>query len=411
MHPRRHLTLALCTLLHAFTHAYQILLVPLYLLMCDDLGLSRVKMATLIVTVYGAVYCLLSYPAGILADRFNRKALLGIGLIGNAASIALMGAADQYWHLLALGVIAGVFGTLFHPSANALASAHYPKNPGSALGILGVGTGIGFFFGSQYAGWRAQNPGQWWNAAAWQVPCIELGLVGIVVGVIFLFLAAEAPHEATARRTGVPLGPGMRRKIVAVGLLMGLRDFAGIATVSLLSIYLQKGNGYSVKQTGWLLGLMGLVSIIATPAGVHLTSGRRRLPGLAAVMLLGGLVLILIPHTPIRWLFVVLAAFQVFHLGSYAISEVSVVERIAPMMRGRLLGVYLTIAGMFGATAPWIIGYAADVMGDRAGQASSYVPLFTLLGGLMMCAALGVRLVPALVHRPAATVEAIPAAA
>lgn len=250
MHPRRHLTLALCTLLHAFTHAYHIVLVPLYLLICADLGLSRVKLATLVVTVYAGVYCLLSYPAGILTDRLNRKMLLGVGLIGNAIAIGLMGVANDYWMLVALGIMAGVFGSVFHPAANALAAAHYPRNPGSALGILGIGTGIGFFCGAQYSGWRAQNPGAFWPAAGWQVPCIELGLAGLLVGVLFLFLAAEAPHAESARRAAAPLGPGLRRKAVGIALLVGLRDFAGGATISLLSIYLQKAHGYTVKQTG-----------------------------------------------------------------------------------------------------------------------------------------------------------------
>src|SRR5215212_759767 len=91
------ITLALCTLLHAFTHAFGSMLVPLYLLMRDDLRRGGVKEIALIVTVYGLVYCLLSYPAGILADRMNRKILLGVGLIGNACAVALMGMTHSYF--------------------------------------------------------------------------------------------------------------------------------------------------------------------------------------------------------------------------------------------------------------------------------------------------------------------------
>src|SRR5947208_13933011 len=78
---RSHVTLALCTILHAFTHAYGTLLVPLYLLVRDDLRLPGVSRASMIVTVYGLVYCLGSYTAGVMADRWNRKALLGVGLL------------------------------------------------------------------------------------------------------------------------------------------------------------------------------------------------------------------------------------------------------------------------------------------------------------------------------------------
>ena len=124
---RSHLTLALCTILHGFTHAYGSMLVPLYFRIADDLKLSGVGAATLIVTLYGAVYNLASYAAGLAADRFSRKTLLAIGLLGNATAILAIGLSRQYSHILMLGVAAGLFGTIFHPSANALASSHYPK--------------------------------------------------------------------------------------------------------------------------------------------------------------------------------------------------------------------------------------------------------------------------------------------
>src|SRR3954447_26167848 len=73
---RSHLTLVCCTLLHAFTHALGTLLVPLYLLIVADLGLHGVRQASLVITVYGFVYCVASYVGGLLADRFDRRFLL-----------------------------------------------------------------------------------------------------------------------------------------------------------------------------------------------------------------------------------------------------------------------------------------------------------------------------------------------
>src|SRR3954454_2106088 len=108
--PRSHLTLALATLLHMFTHAYGVMLVPLYLDMARNLGLSGVKAAALIVTVYGVTYSSLSFAGGMLADRHDRRLLLGIGLLGNALAVTLMGFTHLYAVLLLLSVIAGAFG-------------------------------------------------------------------------------------------------------------------------------------------------------------------------------------------------------------------------------------------------------------------------------------------------------------
>src|SRR5688500_3333292 len=224
-HFRSHLTLVLCTILHAFTHAYGTLLVPLYLLMVSDLRLRGVSYASAVVTVYGIVYCLGSYGAGVMADRYNRKALLGIGLLGNALAITAMGLTRQYELIMLFGVLAGVFGTLFHPAANALVPAHYPKSPGMAIGLLGVGSGLGFFAGPQYAGWRAQTA-QWSFAevANWQRPLVEAGIAGIIVGIVFLFVAREA-HGRKNGQPSQPLGAKLRNQIIRLSAVMGCRDF------------------------------------------------------------------------------------------------------------------------------------------------------------------------------------------
>src|SRR3954453_17760471 len=110
---RSHLTLALCTVLHAFTHAYGSMLVPLFLLMVRDLRLRGVSYASAVVTGYGLVISLLSYTAGVLADRSDRKTLLGVGLLGNALAMVAMGLTRQYELILVYGLLAGLFGALF----------------------------------------------------------------------------------------------------------------------------------------------------------------------------------------------------------------------------------------------------------------------------------------------------------
>ena len=108
-------TLVLSTLLHAFTHAFAAMLVPLYLLMQADLGLKGVQPAAMIVTVYGTVYMILSYPAGVLADRVSRKRMLGAGLILNAVAIVLMGLTRRYDVLVSAGSLGGNRGDRLSP--------------------------------------------------------------------------------------------------------------------------------------------------------------------------------------------------------------------------------------------------------------------------------------------------------
>jgi MFS family permease len=409
---RSHVTLGLCTVLHAFTHAYGTILVPLYLLIVADLKLRGVNAASLVVTVYGFVYCLVSYVAGVMADRADRRFLLGVGLVGNAAAITLMGVTRQYEWLLVLGVVAGLFGALFHPSANALVSAHYPKNPGMAIGFLAVGAGIGFFLGPQYAGWRAEDA-HWTLGGAyiadWQRPMLEAGAAGLVVGLIFLVVAKEAEQRVspakrpspadgngdsssivtssgTRATRGRPLGAVMRRRMLAVALTLMCRDFAGVASITLASIYLQKAHHLSAKQTGFIVGAMMLIGVIVNPLCVYLSPGRRRLPALVTVLALAGLVVLAVPLVTVRFVLPVLCVFQAFHLGSYAVSEAAMLERVDPAVRGRVIGMFLSIAGTFASTAPWVIAFWTDRMGASAATPRAYLGPYGLVSAMMLAA-------------------------
>jgi MFS family permease len=411
---RSHLTLALATILHAFTHAYAVMLVPLFLLMREDLHLRFVSSASLIVTVYGLTYSLGSWFAGVLADRFSQKLLLGMGLLGNALAIAGMGLTRQYEMLIVLGVLAGAFGTLFHPTANAFAPAHYPKSPGMAIGLLGMGSGLGFFLGPQFSGWRAESAQwRWGTIANWQKPCVELGIIGIACGILFLLLARdpEAARNAAAsgRRPATdgrgfvkefsnelktpPLGSVLRWRVVWVALILMFRDFAGIASQTLLSLYLQRAFGYDAKRAGFNIGSMMLLGIVANPLAVWLSPRGRRLPALALVLIAGAVIISLVPFFGRSMIFPLMCAFQAFQLGSYAISDAAMLERVAPAVRGRVVGLFLTIAGTFSAMSPFAMGYWVDLLGLRASMPSAYIPLFVTLGVMLVLAAFSAPLI------------------
>jgi MFS transporter, ENTS family, enterobactin (siderophore) exporter len=405
---RSGVTLALCTLLHTFTHAYGAMLVPLYLLMRDDLHLAGVKYATLIVTIYGVVYSACSFGAGILADRFNRKDLLGWGLVLNAIAIALMGLTRRYDLLIVLAVAGGLAGTLFHPAANALIPAHFPKSPGMAIGLLGIGSGLGFFFGPQYAGWRAIHA-QWHFAsiANWQKPCIELGAIGLLCGLVFLILAREAPGSHVKRPAPQPLGRRLRWTTAAIAMTLGARDFSGVASVSLVSIYLQKAQHLNAAAAGFIVGAMMLIGVVANPLAVWISPGRLRLPMLAGILIVAGAIVCTIPWAPARWILPILCGYQACQLGSYAMSDAAMLERVPAALRGRVVGLFLSLAGTAASMSPWVMGFWIDTFGPRASDPMAYVGPFALLGGTMWFATLSTPLIAKLGTAHRGEIEAV----
>src|SRR4029077_15503921 len=100
-------TLWLNSVLHAFTHVYQVALMPLYLLIQKDFHCQSVGQAPLLLTVLMAACFGPSYPIGVLADRMNRKRLLAFGLAVNGLGFVGLALAPTYAWALAAVVLAG----------------------------------------------------------------------------------------------------------------------------------------------------------------------------------------------------------------------------------------------------------------------------------------------------------------
>ncbi len=187
-------TLWLCGILHAFTHLYQMALVPVYLLILADFHLASVEQSTLLVTVMGIAYYLPSYPLGVMADRFSRKKLMALGLAINGLGFVCLGLSPNYACALASVALAGFGGSFYHPAATALVARLYPARTGRALGLVAIGASVGFFISPIYSGWRAEATGDWRH------PVVEMGVAGIIFSALFYWLAEE---ERGGRRASV----------------------------------------------------------------------------------------------------------------------------------------------------------------------------------------------------------------
>ncbi|MFN4243584.1 MAG: MFS transporter [Tepidisphaerales bacterium] len=396
-----HVTLAGTTVLHAFTHAYATMFGPLYLLMRDDLGLTQVSRVTLLVTLYGLVYWLMAFPAGYLADHVNRQRLLGWGLIGNAACILAMGLTRRYELLVLLSVLAGLCGCVFHPAANALVPAHYPKAPGMAIGLLGIGSGLGFFAGPFYAGWSARHStfgGEW--LSDWQRPFVELGLLGLACGAAFLLLAREAPRPADDPGRGPPMPAWLRWRTLAHALAVSLREYASVGVPVLTALLLLKAYGYDTQRTGGMLGLAMLSAAVVNPLVVYFTAGTRRIPAHVTILVLSALLTAALPWFPGVWVLPALMALMTLLLASSAVGDAALTERVAPNFRGRVNGLFLTIVGGTAATSPFVVGFGVDLLGEHASRSAAYVPLYAALAATTLLATISAWTLARLEHRP-----------
>jgi FSR family fosmidomycin resistance protein-like MFS transporter len=397
-------TLWLAGALHAFTHLYQVALLPLYLLIQRDLGLATVDQATLLVTVMGVAYFLPSYPMGWLADRFSRKKLLAIGLILNGLGFVALSLAPSYPLALAAVVVAGLGGSFFHPAATALIARMFPVGTGRALGLFGIGAGIGFLIGPIYAGWRA-------GAAGWRAPVLELGLAGVVAALLFWWFADEerAPTDGRESRPAEPMFPtrALWLFFLSAAVAFSLRDFAGFGLGSLNSLFLQQAHGFDPKSTGLLLSAIFVGATLGNPVFGHLSDGGR-LRWIAFVLTTAALLMAFFPQLPRGWIAPVLCAYGFFLMGSYPMVEASLMESVPDAVRGRVFGAFITIGGMTGNLAHWFAGHQVRQLGENASHVNAYGGIYLTFAACVALALLGLPCLRALRRReeqlaPAAT--------
>jgi len=380
--PHRHRTLALAAMLHAFTHIYQVALLPLYLAIQRDFQLASVEQATLLVSAMMAGYFLPSFPLGLAADRFSRKRLLSVGLAINALGFIGLAFARSYPMALACVVVTGFGGSFFHPAATAMTARLFPIGTGRALGMLGIGASIGFFFGPLYAGWRA-------GAAGWRAPVLELGLMGLVAAGVFAALAQEdrAPHPeprpAPATKDPMFPGRGLWAVFIATAFAFSLRDFAGSSMGSLGSLFLQQAHGFSLRETGFALSTIFLASAISNPLFGGL-SDRGRLPWTAAVLVAAAMVVIAFPRLPRGGLIPALMVYGFFFMASYPIVEAALMQAVPDSVRGRVFGLFITVGGCVGNISHWIVGAWVHDLGEAAKVPAGYHGIYAGLACLII---------------------------
>jgi MFS family permease len=380
-------TLWLAGVLHAFTHIYQVALLPLYLPIQADFKLASEGQSTLLVTVMMIAYFLPSYPMGVLADRFSRKKLLGLGLLINGLGFIGLAVAPNYALALASVVVAGLGGSFFHPAATALVARLFPVGTGKALGLLGIGAGVGFFIGPVYAGWHAERAGNW------RAPVLVLGALGVIAAGLFAWLAEE-------ERAAPPSAPGTKLSkrmfsttalwafFIAAAVAFTLRDFVGSSMGTLGSLFLQHAHGFTLQHTGLALSGIFLAGTVSNPIFGHL-SDRGRLRWTCVALLLAMVAAAVFPHVPKGGTIPALMFYGFFFMASYPMVEAALMVSVPDAVRGRVFGLWITIGGLMGNLSHWLVGHWVEGIGDKALSPQGYYGFYGLLGLLLLLALAG----------------------
>ena len=284
---------------------------PLLPSIIDELQLSYTR-AGLLASAFFYAYVIMQIPSGLLGDRFGRRRILVLGLVGGALAAGLTGLAGSFVTLFAARALTGAFqGSLFSNDRAIIATVTPPDRIGLGQGVSFSGPGLGLTFGLVIGGLLVE-------VLPWRTVMMLFGL-GPVMAALLIARYVRAPVPSAAR---VPVGQRLQRLFSNGPLwVLGLVSFCAIANQFILATWaplffnevgvadLGRAGSYAALQgiaaslgmvvSGWahdrlvkrgygsktviVAGLTGLaLSMLAMAAVI----GQRSIPGLAVVLFL-----------------------------------------------------------------------------------------------------------------------------
>ncbi len=327
----------------------------------DEYSLSLAATGALLAaSTVGIIATLLAW--GALADRIGERAVIGIGLTGAAAALALGSRAGSAQALGACLVAAGAFGSSANAASGRAVVAWFDVSQrGLALGLRHMLTPLGGALAAVSLPFIADRGG----VGDALLALAGALLVGALAGAIGLRRAE--PAAAPAEIDDPPPGGGPLRDPAIWRLSLGTASvvLAQLSVLSFLALYLHEERGWSVGAAALALGAVqigGAVSRVA--AGAWSDRAGSRIRPLRTLALSGGVTLGLaaaLLGAPDAAAAGALIVAGILTMAGNGVSFAAAAEMAGAGRVGTALGLQNTILFVAVAVAPPAFGAAAGL--------------------------------------------------
>ncbi|CAI8289168.1 MAG: Tetracycline resistance protein, class C [Owenweeksia sp. TMED14] len=215
-----------------------------------------------LISSYALVQFLCAPIVGGLSDRYGRRPILLLSLLGFGLDYLVLAVAPSIGWLFLARIIAGFFGASFTTGAAYIADISTPEKRSQNFGLIGAAFGLGFIIGPVTGGILGEiGPRVPFYAAA----CVSF--LNLVYG---YFILPESLKKENRRpfqwSRANPLGAlSSLRRYPSVASLIGALTFIYLAShstqVTWTYFSMEKFN-WSESMVGYSLGLVGLMSAL-----------------------------------------------------------------------------------------------------------------------------------------------------
>ena len=324
-----------------------------------------------------AIYPIMQFLAtpilGEISDRWGRKIVLIISVIGTSISYILFAVAIISKNIPLLffsRALDGITGGNISVAQAVIADISTAKNRAKNFGLVGMAFGLGFILGP-YIGGKLADPKvvSWFNASTPFWFAAGLSLVNVIVITIFLPETLKVRAKKfklhlfkSIQNVGTAFSrPGLRHVIPSTFLFNGGFTFF----TTFFAVYLAREFNFTQGNTGDYFAYIGLW--IALVQGIVTAQVAKKLKDWQvlrfsmfgmAIALLGYMI---IPAGQYKWLFIVAPLVALFSGLTQAFTP-TIVSRVTPKnIQGEALGINASVAALSQTVPAILSGYIATI--------------------------------------------------
>jgi DHA1 family tetracycline resistance protein-like MFS transporter len=211
---------------------------------------------------YSVMQLIFSPILGRLSDRYGRRPVLFLSLLGTSLGFFIIGFATTLWMLFLGRIIDGITGGNISTAQAYIADISTPENRAKSMGLIGAAFGLGFTFGPAIGGVLSQ-----WGIG---VPFFFAGGLALANAVLLYFTLPETvtpdhPARASAAAEGrwSQLAQAVRQPRLAYVLAI---YFLFVVAFSIMTtafaLFTMYRFGYDAAHNGYLFMYVGIIGAI-----------------------------------------------------------------------------------------------------------------------------------------------------